>query len=654
MIKFSVCFLKYFIQFLEFYMFSFSSIKNLAKVSLLLVTIFFAFSKINAQPGWVVGDFHQHTTFTDGSYSLFYMMQKNAQYNVNWWANSEHGGGFNRNGLYSGYDLINGKDSTGKILTTTTFWDTYSSAKLIGDKTTGKNPNMWRWQSLRDFSYPGIRIVRNMYPSKVIFQGYEWNVPGHEHCSFATFSEQFKANDNENALSEYEYRFDASDSDTTGGLAQGWTGKNFVNNHAKAVQAVTWLETNYKTTSWAVFAHPERKQPGKGGYAISDFRDFNDAAPDVCFGFESVPGHQMGTERGGYSASSVGGGTYGGSGYFSVKVGGLWDAMLSEGRHFWLFSNSDCHDTTTATGSDFFPGEYQKNIINVADAKNPQAIVDGMRSGNVWVVNGDLIDSLSFNAETATMGGTANVTGTDVNIIIKIHDPLTPNYNVWSTYNNPAVDHIDLIAGKLGNKIASTDPLYKIDTVATTRVIARFDAAGGVTDSKGIVSQKWTDKGNGWKEMSIKVTMTSNMYFRLRGTNLGLNIAKETDAAGNPLADSLNGGISGNTRVKAFADLWFYSNPIFAKSTLFTSVKGVDTPEQQEVMLYPNPTNSTISVKCPPYSKLRILNFNGQVALSQNLSNELNTINIENFPNGLYIFEIENNGKTYTEKIIKN
>lgn len=627
--------------------------KAAIKLSIILIAFTFTLTSIYSQPGWVVGDFHQHTTFTDGSYSLFYMMQKNAQYGLNWWANSEHGGGFNRNGILSGYDLYYGIDSTGKMLTTTTYWDTYSPAKILGDGVTPKNPNMWRWQSLRDYSYNGIQITRKMYPSKVVFQGYEWNVPGHEHCSVSTFSEQFKTNDNENALSEFEYRFDANDKDTTGGLAQGWTNKNFVNDHLKAIQALTWLETNYKNTSWTIFAHVERKQPGKGGYLISDFRDFNDAAPNVAFGFESVPGHQMGAERGGYTPSAVGGGTYGGSGIYSAKVGGLWDALLSEGRHFWLFSNSDCHDTTTATGSDFFPGEFQKNYTYVSDIHDPQAIVNGMRTGNTWVVFGDLIDTLNFKVETSTMGETANISGSTVNVTIKIHNPQTPNHNVWSDYNKPTVDHVDLIAGKIGSKIANTDPLYKVDTVSTTKVIARFDAVGGVTDSKGIVSQKWSDKGNGWKEMTMQVTLTSNMYFRLRGTNLGLNVAKETDGAGNPLVDSLNGGPLGNTRVKAFSDLWFYSNPIFVKSSIFSAVEDNEEPIQK-FAVYPNPTNNQITVKCPIGANLTIFNNNGQELLSEKMESNINSINIEKFIKGFYLIEIKYLGENFVEKIIKN
>jgi hypothetical protein len=54
------------------------------------------------------------------------------------------------------------------------------------------------------------------------------------------------------------------------------------------------------------------------------------------------------------------------------------------------------------------------------------------------------------------------------------------------------------------------------------------------------------------------------MYYRLRGTNHAVNAPSETDAKGNPLSDFLatdNLGLDG--AAEAWADLWFYSNPIF-------------------------------------------------------------------------------------------
>ncbi|MCX8054072.1 MAG: T9SS type A sorting domain-containing protein [Ignavibacteria bacterium] len=616
------------------------------KLILLSLSLFF-YLNLQAQPGWTVGDFHQHTTFTDGSYSIFHMMTKNAEFGLDWWANSEHGGAFKMNGLYSGIDLFGGFDSTGKVLPVITYWDSHSPTKLIGDGTSGKNPKMWRWQSIRDFSYAAVQLTRKIYPNKIVLQGVEWNVPGHEHCSVFILGDQFKQNDNANAVAQFEYLFDGSDKDTTGGQSQGWQDKNHVNNHQKAVEAIAWLQQNHRNTSWAIIAHPERKLPGKGGYTIADLRDFNNAGPDVAFGFESVPGHQKEKYRGSYSNTSAGGGTYGGAGIYSAKVGGLWDAMLSEGRKYWLFSNSDCHNTTDE-GGDFYPGEYQKTYVYVSDKKNPQAIIDGARSGNVWVVSGDLIDSLHFFVENATMGETLVTDKKSVNITIRFHVPSKPNHNVWSSYNRPEVNNVVLIAGKVGNKIDPSSPLYNVDTVATTRIIARFDANGGITDSKGITSKKWSDIGNGWKEMTINVSVDNHMYFRLRGSNFGLNVPNQTDGQGNPLSDTLE-GYGKNTAAKSFDDLWFYSNPIFVKSNAATSI---ENSSEQNIRIYPNPANKYFVVECEEASTIQIFDNNGKIVYFDKASNSNNRISTENLPRGVYYVKITNNSNVTTKQIV--
>jgi len=519
-------------------------------------------SMLFSQAGYLRGDFHQHTTYSDGSYSIGHMMSKNNQYGLDWWANSEHGGGFTTNARVTGLDLG-----------TTVYWDSYTPNPIVGTvKSSGGHQVMWRWQSL-DSSFAQILKARIDFPSKTIFQSYEWNVPGHEHCSMGLINNQFNAIPDCTPLRQFEFMFDNNDADLEGGVKQGWT-KSTKTGHAKALEAISWLQTNYPTTSYTILAHPERKPQASGGYTIASLRDMNNVGPDVCFGFESMPGHQKEPGRGGYSSSSAGGGTYGGCGYFSAIVGGLWDAMLSEGRKFWLFASSDSHNED----GDFYPGEYQKNYTYTV-GKSAQNIVDGLRSGNNWIVNGDLIDSLVYTIETvdqartkAVMGSILSIVkGKSIKITIKARDPQGNNYNTYSSYTNPVLDHIDIIKGKVTGIIDPSSPGYNVETVNTTSVIARFDAVGGVTDTKGITSEKWKSLGNGWVEMSLIIkNVTDSVYFRLRGTNLGLNVTNETDADGNPLSDALMGT---NNAAKAFADLWFYSNPIFVYSTPVKSSK---------------------------------------------------------------------------------
>lgn len=560
--------------------------KHLWNVSIYTFFVLFALSltSVQAQPGYVAGDFHQHTTFTDGSWTMPHVFEKCEYYGLDWWANSEHGGGFNRDGRNSGADLD-----------TTVYWDQDTTISILGTVSmSGGHQNMWRWQSLSQFSFPLCNGLRAQHPNNLIIQGYEMNVPGHEHGSVAIIGEQFnKNNKNVDALAQFEYMFDNSDRDVTGGLAMGWT-KSTASNHEKTLEAAKWLQDNHTYTSWLIPAHPERQRK----YTISHFRDMNNIAPDVCFGFESMPGHQKSAGRGGYSTSAFGG-TYGGCGYFAARVGGLWDAMLSEGRNYWLFASSDFHDID----DDFYQGEYQKTYTYVTKKNSYPHLLNGLRSGNSWITNGDLIDYLGFTVyegqKKAEMGQNLALKAESISIVIIVHDPSEPNHNTYSSYNTPTLHHIDLIAGKVKGKIDPASPEYAIDTVATTSVIARFDAVGGVTDANGLTSMQWKNKGNGWYEVTYNIyPVEKDMYYRVRGTNLELGVANETDPNGNPLADALMGA---NDGAKAFADLWFYSNPIFVTASKKANLKSTEEenfihPLSGEVSLYPNPASDQVSI----------------------------------------------------------
>jgi hypothetical protein len=488
---------------------------------------------------WMTGDFHQHTLFTDGSWKMRDVMYKGFGYGLNWQANSEHGGARVTDGLGRYWDDINA----------------YATNPIIGDVASSSVAGvshrvMWRWQSLRDFGFPMIQSIRKLFPDKVVMTGMEWNMPGHEHCSTGIVATDAVP------IAQFEYLFDASDADITGGLAQGWGGKITKNDHAKAVAGAAWMQQNYPSTSWIVPAHPERA----ASYKIEHFRDLNNAAPTVAFGFEGLPGHQKENPRGSYTTGAVGAGTYGGAGIFIAKVGGLWDAMLGEGRHWWNFVNSDFHDVA----GDFWPGEYAKNHVYVttasADGRPTGAdIVNAMRSGNSYAVHGDLIDALQYTVQdwrgSATMGGELqSLTGESVMITIKVHSPAKNNHG-----DPVALDHIDLISGEVRGLIppvtfeGNPNPDYTKDTNDTTRVLATF------------TKNDWRDAGNGWKVMRYIVNnVNKNMYFRLRGTNLPPNTPYETDANGNPVADSdaIN-ALKISVEQESWRDLWFYSNPIF-------------------------------------------------------------------------------------------
>jgi hypothetical protein len=522
---------------------------------------------------WMSGDFHQHTLYTDGSTSFDFVTDRNLEFGLDWWANSEHGGERNRDG--------NGA-----------FWDAYlPPAQIQGViKSSGSHRLMYRWQSLRDFVYPDILRTRALYPEKRIVSGVEWNVPGHEHCSVGVVSDALGPL----AISAFEYQFDKSDTDAsrTGEWTPFGTLVKANKTHTDSVAACKWMQdqlvSGWIDNAWIVFAHIERAGTGAtGGYDINHFRDLNNAGPDVCFGFEGAPGHQVNNDRGfgnpvicdenNICTSKDFGGSYGGVGYYTAEVGGLWDALLGEGRRWFNFASSDYHTHWTAGGDDFYPGEYQKTWTHVLDENKDglhslSEIANGLRSGNSFHVMGDLIDSLEFTAEgrfkQVSMGGELNIedrpwSREPVFLTIKFKSPETNNCKIDGTFvtscPKPVVDHIDLIAGDITGVISPTlpdgtpNPDYSKATNESARVIATFTAEDWHTDREGnnVIRYRIPD-------------LDRSMYFRLRGTNLAANTPFETDAEGNPLADALvtkNLGI--DAAQEAWNDLWFYSNPIF-------------------------------------------------------------------------------------------
>jgi hypothetical protein len=603
---------------------------------------------------YLTGDFHNHTPFSDGTASVPLLIGRATQ-NLDWFAQSGHGGAFSRDGRYSDPDYDGSGSGEGKFLDETVG---AAAFKGIDAGTQYGHKSMWRWQSIQELLYP-VTWQNSTTLGKPIWSAYEYQVPGHEHCSLGIITGQFPQGGgigNADALAQFEYLFDMEDKDTSEGGGQGWTGKIpnpaktgtgvGITGHAKAVEAAKWLEANHQNTSYMIFAHIERKgswDPNKGGnntgYNVEHFRDFNNAAPHCCFGFEGQPGHQAqvyvaGSEdRGGFGPGVFGGATFGGTGYYSATIGHMWDALLGEGRNWWIFASSDYHSRSvteepaynsvsnpavdpnstdpvanpttltsgwrgvTTTHADFWPGEYQKDYVYVHQNApyTAQGVLDGMRSGNSFIVQGDLIRGLKFTAmasgkPAATMGEQLIVTPrTRVTITVKVYMPDVNNLcpyafnnpslaqiSINRSLNRPVLHHVDVIGGEVYGKRTPGTDAYKDPTNPTAGI------------KQTVLVSKMTDEGSGWKSFTYTFNPTKSCYFRLRGTNLPPNTPNETDAQGNPLSDALtqnikyadprNPGLGVLTTldgdVEAWADLWFYSNPIFIK--VIPSLASVD------------------------------------------------------------------------------
>jgi hypothetical protein len=526
---------------------------------------------------YVAGDFHNHTTCSDGSISMQKLVKKatdkvDTPWGLDWFVQAGHGnsGGTRNCTLVEddslstpAYPFIPGTGPN------TTWTASIGLANVKGDQpgTGGVNGYMWRWQAVQEYQYPLIEYLATLRDLP-LFVGLESIVAGHEHSSMSVITGQMPPSldtatlptapgpitarytpiGNADALSQWAYCFDAGITDLSRGNQTGTSiGNNWdcsvtgslnasnpqwsasghklvptapvgTNGHLKTQEALKWMNELHAGASYYVPAHLERAGPfnpnGNNGYNVEHLRNFNNVSSNIAFGMETQPGHGASDARGEYTirrnnfgggvlVDSVGGTTYGGTGVYGAQIGGVWDALLGEGRRFWFFASSDWHsrgsfgpDDRRST-ADFFPGEYQRNytmVRNGSDPKlRPQMIVDGLRTGNNFAASGQLIDRLAFIAcasysglafrsnaavENLALGAAMNNTdidtsgcatmgeklkvrpGAEIVVSIVVRDPSGTNYSPY-TFDNPSLaqvgisqpinapvlDHVDVIRG---------------------------------------------------------------------------------------------------------------------------------------------------------------------------------------------------------------
>jgi len=679
---------------------------------------------------YVTGDFHNHSTCSDGSLSLQKLVEKstdskNGRYNLDWYIQTDHGGSGTRNctiiedpfepntpalnlttitnnstisssgvvaGVFTGQapsTSVNPYSQAGQPATTFKGPNQTWTALSVTPKGTGQSAGtMWRWQNIKEYQYKTLE-TESRNRKKPIWVGNELNPAGHEHVQVTVLNGQAtwpstETNGNADLLAQHEYCFDRNDTDPSRGAENQWdcsvagsannslidatarkiTGGNSASTpnrgHIKSAEGVKWLKEKALNTSFYIPAHIERAgkymiENSSGGTDIEHFREYNNIAPTIAFGFESMPGHQASAQRGEYSVernngtgnigSAAGGRTYGGTGGYAAIVGGVWDALLGEGRNWWFFASSDWHNRgifgpeQLESTLDFYPGEYTNMSVmsrKGSDNLTAQTVLDGLRSGNVWVANGGLIDKMSFvvcrynptmpraafqaliekaSLTAAQSGKEVRIDGcatmgeklkaranTDLLVTVVVRNPKAnyspysfPNpslsqINITQALNKPVLDHVDVIWGQVTQAPLATQE------VTSPCVKSTYFSCGDLTSAaskntttimaKRFNSANWKDSGSNYITMSYKVSAGSkSQYFRLRGTNLPVSTPNETDADGNPLTDDTSvaykipcrdaacpphlnatGGVKYSSYdVAGWADLWFYSNPVFVE-----------------------------------------------------------------------------------------
>lgn len=412
-------------------------------------------------------------------------------------------------------------------------------------------------------------VSEGKYDNKIIYTGFEWDMLGYDHASVGIIDESNEVPLEGIKAFEYLFSKDTKETEFEDEYKNLLGNRLNENNKENTFKAIEWLKENYPE-SYVLINHPSRKNGDKAQMNIEDIRAMNDLAPNIVFGFEGMPGNQMAASGNRGELVDI----YGGTDVMVAEVGGIWDALLGEGRHFYNFTNSDFHfkiSTNRLYSSGYWPGEYAKNYTWV-EGNNIQSIVDGLRSGKSFSVYGDLINELDFNitnrGDKAEMGSDLEITeGDNYTITIRFKSPKTNNYEQITEHetdvtNEVYLDHIDLIAGDITGKISPDSQEYSNPINESTKVIARFTKDDWTVDSEGYNVIKYEVKD-----------ADKSTYYRLRGTNLGTDVEGET-INGEPVIDESfdyegpateqdNELRFNNLNDRNYSDMWFYSNPIF-------------------------------------------------------------------------------------------
>lgn len=376
-------------------------------------------------------------------------------------------------------------------------------------------------------AYPELLLSRAAVPDLIQFYGMEFDTPGADHSSLIvprTDREATTLHDIEHGFAKHDPWPPDSTWDTEGRMVEALA-------HMRELSPEPVLIAN----------HPSRSATGLGVYGMdepAELRRWNDTAPEVAVGMAGAPGHQAITlerdgtvrrerPRGGYGGFP----TMGGFDQMTARLGGFWDSMLGEGRHWWITANSDSHIHWTEGGADFWPGEYSKTYV-LAE-KRYESVLEAIRAGRVFVTTGDLISELWVTAASpatatlASIGGTLTVAPADeVRVTVRVLDPPGPNHRG----QHPALARVDLIVGEIQGPVADASQ----DTNPTAAVARRF----GPDD--------WRRDGQYWTMEQTLPASAVSRYIRVRGTSTN-EMEPEIDPRGED----------------PWSDLWFYSNPIF-------------------------------------------------------------------------------------------
>jgi hypothetical protein len=164
---------------------------------------------------YVTGDFHNHSTCSDGSLSLKKLVDKSVNtWKLDWFVQADHGGRSARNCTLAedpfepvapALGLTNSATGPWQASPPVTYpgagqpasalkgpnqtWESTVGLAAIKGDGTATPKQMWRWQEIKEYQYKVLETL-GRDAKKPVWIGLEQNNPGHEHTSMAVLKGQ--------------------------------------------------------------------------------------------------------------------------------------------------------------------------------------------------------------------------------------------------------------------------------------------------------------------------------------------------------------------------------------------------------------------------------------------------------------------------------
>lgn len=365
--------------------------------------------------------------------------------------------------------------------------------------------------------------------------------------------------------------------------------------------------------------------------------------------------------------------------YYIVKLNSLGDFVWAKqyggnaGQYNYIGYGKDHNIYLTggfsATGADFNPNSGVDSLYNVNNFYNLYVMKIDTSGNYKWAKTAGGSDDDISNAVTADVNGNVYITGIFQSTLCPMGTTTLTNSNSTGTYWDAFTAKLDSLgnfiwAKKLGGTqddksfSISIDNNSNVYTTGFYRSLVDFDPSAISTytlntgTNYNLFVQKLDQNGNfvwagdvGGTGTAYKYYAGNSVYVNNNEIFVGGNVTATFDA--DPTSGIFNMTASSTTSSDAF--ILKLSN-----SGTTTSISNYDSKDNFKI--YPNPSSQEITIELNSENKMSqiiITNYLGeQIIKMDNIENNLQKININNLPAGIYQVSINSNNQIFSSKLV--